>query len=673
MSQHSPVLPTANISWHNGNPYNQDFNDYYYSKANAVAESSYVFLKGNHISLRWQEFETKEINQFNIIETGFGGGLNFLNTAKHWLSFQNTNPEHLKKLVYTSIEGFPLTKQDFKKITDRWDCEFSLTEQLVNHYPPAIKGIYSLDFDNIELKLILMPVDNALAQLQPKGKLFFDCLYLDGFSPSHNESMWDSELLRRLSYFCKTGSTFSTYTSASDVRKSLINIGYAVKKVKGFGAKREMLAGTLERSQLPEYKTKLPWFEYFTTNQRDKTIAIIGGGVAGCATAYALARKGIACTLIDSNPEPGGTIKDFTASSYSPYITADFNHISQFIWHGYKLLEQYLIEHKYIEHEACGVFHVANNQEREKRFRTAYKLLKASGMNLEWLETANTKPIVGIKINHQGLFYHHGGWVNAKSLCASLINQPLISPKFNTNVLSIQSDKTLWHIQTDNESLHYDNIILCGGAALNLINDYKICQFDKTQGQITSITNTQERNRLKTIVNNGHYLIPNNSQKELITGSNYDQANSGPYQATIKADLENLIALKDLNDGLDKFIEIETHQLSKPQQSMSNSGIRLASRDHLPIIGPVPDMTFYSNTYPKYIQTGRLKDCPNGRYIEGLFVNTAHGSRGVTSSLLSGEIIAAILTEQQLPLPSNLYHAVHPARFFVRDQGALKS
>ena len=103
MTQLSPVLPTANICWRDNTPYSLDFEDYYYSKTDGIEESDYVFIQGNQLAQRWQKFETQQLNQFSIFETGFGSGLNFLVTAQHWFNFQNqTKPEHLTKLHYTS-------------------------------------------------------------------------------------------------------------------------------------------------------------------------------------------------------------------------------------------------------------------------------------------------------------------------------------------------------------------------------------------------------------------------------------------------------------------------------------------------------------------------------------------------------------------------------------------
>ena len=42
-------IKPANLSWDEaGNPYSEEYQDIYYSKADALAESSYIFLQGNN-------------------------------------------------------------------------------------------------------------------------------------------------------------------------------------------------------------------------------------------------------------------------------------------------------------------------------------------------------------------------------------------------------------------------------------------------------------------------------------------------------------------------------------------------------------------------------------------------------------------------------------------------
>jgi len=55
--------------------------------------------------------------------------------------------------------------------------------------------------------------------------------------------------------------------------------------------------------------------------------------------------------------------------------------------------------------------------------------------------------------------------------------------------------------------------------------------------------------------------------------------------------------------------------------------------------------------------------CP---WLDGLYVNTAHGSRGLITTPLAGELLAAWLDGEPLPLPRAIAEACHPNRFLLR-------
>ncbi|MCY1183069.1 tRNA 5-methylaminomethyl-2-thiouridine biosynthesis bifunctional protein MnmC [compost metagenome] len=63
--------------------------------------------------------------------------------------------------------------------------------------------------------------------------------------------------------------------------------------------------------------------------------------------------------------------------------------------------------------------------------------------------------------------------------------------------------------------------------------------------------------------------------------------------------------------------------------------------------------------------------CP---WLEGLYINSGHGSRGLITAPLSGELIAAWLDDEPLPVPRSVAEACHPNRFALRNliRGKLK-
>ena len=60
------------------------------------------------------------------------------------------------------------------------------------------------------------------------------------------------------------------------------------------------------------------------------------------------------------------------------------------------------------------------------------------------------------------------------------------------------------------------------------------------------------------------------------------------------------------------------------------------------------------------------KELPQRQYYPGLFVNLAHGSRGLTSTPLAAEIITAYAEKASQPIPKHVLNALDPVRFLIR-------
>jgi tRNA 5-methylaminomethyl-2-thiouridine biosynthesis bifunctional protein len=70
-----------------------------------------------------------------------------------------------------------------------------------------------------------------------------DAWFLDGFSPKENAAMWTPLVMKNIARLSHEGTSLATFTSAGFVRRLLSEEGFFMKKIKGFGKKREMLTG----------------------------------------------------------------------------------------------------------------------------------------------------------------------------------------------------------------------------------------------------------------------------------------------------------------------------------------------------------------------------------------------------------------------------------------------
>ena len=218
----------ATVSWHDGTvPISDKFDDTYYSLENGLLEANYVFLDGNDLTNRLR-------HGFQIAELGFGTGLNFLATCAAWNKLSKTG-----KFDFVSFEGYPLSRLDLQKAHIFFPELSEYAGALQDRWEEILEGNL-VDFGFASLQVITGDISNTLTEFNSK----VDCWYLDGFAPSKNPEMWTDHILKLVALRTKHGGSFSTYTAAGHVRRSLELLGFEVIRQKGFSKKRHMIRGT---------------------------------------------------------------------------------------------------------------------------------------------------------------------------------------------------------------------------------------------------------------------------------------------------------------------------------------------------------------------------------------------------------------------------------------------
>jgi tRNA 5-methylaminomethyl-2-thiouridine biosynthesis bifunctional protein len=81
----------------------------------------------------------------------------------------------------------------------------------------------------------------------------------------------------------------------------------------------------------------------------------------------------------------------------------------------------------------------------------------------------------------------------------------------------------------------------------------------------------------------------------------------------------------------------------------------------------VADAAFFATHYADLSKGKPPAHYPAAEYLYGLYVNTGHGARGLTSALLAAELISSLLNQTPLPMAETIWQAVNPARFQLRD------
>ena len=672
------TLGSPDVSWRDGVPIADQFSDPYFSADDGLAESRYVFLQQNGLPKRWHTFPWEASKTFNIIETGFGTGLNFLATWQAWTEFQTHSTHFQGWLHVTSIEKFPLTKEQIAQALSVWPELTSLSHTLLEHYPLPLQGAHHLVWPEERLSLTLWFGD--IQHVLPQLNVPVHAWYLDGFAPARNPEMWNETLflhLRRLSHqahqlTCQT--TVATFTAAGIVKRALQGSGFNIKKVKGFGRKRDMLAGEYRQTigaEQPNYYHHYPWL--VSEQQSPGQIIIVGAGLAGSFTARALAERGWRVSVFDEQGIANSASGNRQGGLYIKLSTGQANPHSDFYLQAYqyalstlpRILGKGDANNPYWHQ--CGLLQLAYNSKEQIRQQ---KYLAAP------LPTALIQPLTAEQASKQagsdlamgGLFYPNAGWIAPKRLCEQLLDHPNI--RFTQQkIIHIQEQKNKtnafqhWIVNSTQQSYQAKHLILANAAAAqNLLPDFEL-PLKNIRGQMTHLS-AKNAPSLRTVLSGRGYVSPPLNH-QLCVGATFS-LNDSNAELTLSDHQENVQSLKDFGKDWQEFSTQSFPPKSSPPLD-GRVGFRCTAPDYLPLIGRLPIAERFQQDFKKLQQNSNaIANIPCQQY-PNLWLNIAHGAKGLASTPLAGEILACAISNAAQPISQELNAALWPGRFLMRD------
>lgn len=610
-----------------------DFDDLYHARGGAFEQARHVFIAGNGLPGRWAGRD-----HFVVLETGFGLGHNFLATWAAW----RDDPARCTHLWFLSVDKHPPRLHDLRR-AHAHSAEPALAGELAAAWPPLTPDLHRRDFSQGCVHLLVAFGD--LATWLPQWVARFDALYLDGFAPAKNPAMWEPRVLRHLARLAAPGATAATWSSARVVRQALAAADFEVQTATGFDTKRDMLVAR----HAPRHRTAPPAGRRFGSDVHGP-VAIVGAGIAGAATARALAALGVPSRVFDAHDavasggsgQPAGLLHGVLHADDSPHTR----------WFRAAALRAQavlapLVSGGAVRGEVDGLLRL----ERALDADAMQQMLDAQGLPADYvhaMSAAQASARAGCVINGPAWCYAGGGWVDPRSLVHHWLDDSRVELRLGTRVARAVHCDGAWQLLDGAGAVlaSAGTLVLATADGLQSLLPDTDWPLQRSRGQVTWWPDAPWRPALP-VAGDGYAIA---LEGGLLCGATSDL--DDPEPAMRAADhRRNLEALQRLSG-----------QSERPAHDALGGRVawRLHTRDRLPLVGGVPLPASQRAQHARQEQPRFIARQP------GLHVLAALGSRGLAQAALAGETVAAMITGTPLPIGSALLDAVDAARFAAR-------
>jgi len=607
MKSSAEPIEQAWVDFQDGGLRSRAFGDHYFMPGQGLNESRSLFVLGNDLPAR---FETLGNDQLFVIgENGFGSGLNALLAADCF--DRHAGPR--ARLRIFSCEKHPLAERDLKRVLAGFPGLARWRRALIDQYPPPVPGYHRLVLsDRIDLVLMLGDAESIWPQMA--GGI--DAWFLDGFAPACNPGMWTRSLFRAMAACSRPGATLSTFTAAGQVRRGLQAAGFEVSKVAGFAAKRDRLSG------------QWPGDWEAAGLQRGQAL-VAGAGLAGATTARALAERGWQVQVIDRHGPASGASGNAGGVLYTT-PSAHLTPQNRFYQSAFVRARSWLQRHNFPASPEQGRLNDVIQVPTSDKHR--HKLEQALSRGA-WPSELLSRQDKNAFVLHGGGYLHPAVWID------HLLDHPAIDMEPGTLRAVLNDGRVKLE---GGRVLDRDAVVLCLAHQTAGVSPLDWLFIKRIRGQVSECAATEATRAWQQAICHGGYLTPALGERHCV-GATYDlkRPDHGLDPADDQTNLEQLRA----------FLPERWAELGGDQTRILGHrvGVRCQSPDFLPQAGPLPDPRQRSH-----------------QSIDGVWLNIAHGSRGLTHTPLTADLLADLISGISPSVEPELVAALAPERFILR-------
>ena len=628
-----------------------------------------TFLHACALPDRWQRRE-----RFTVLDTGFGAGGNFIAAWQAWRG----DPLRCERLTFIAIDTQPLSPAELRAAhADTAPAE--LAALLRDAWPPLTRNLHDLRFDGGRVRLLLALGGAADGRPPAREDIISELVAeVDAFHVADSDmppggpprtpaepAAWRPRIAQTLARLAAPGATLTMRGADAAVRASLVTAGFEFGPVLGRALPESESESESESEMImlarhvPRFAARRVPVRQAASTRGAKRALVIGAGLAGCASAWALAEQGWHSSVIERNALPASEASGNAAGLFHGIVNPhDGMHAR--LNRAAALAACEAVNHALRDHKVSGATRGLLRTETERDPAQMQALIDALGLPASYVQAlpaAEASAMAGLALAQPAWFYPGGGWVHPAGLARSFIERAgsMTTVCVNKPVHALQRDAEGWSL-CDAAGRVIDSapvVVLANASdALRLLGepDWPV---RRVRGQVSGWPEgaCPSPPACRVPLAGSGYLLPP------FEGTVWFGATSQP------GDADPTVRDTDHDANLAQLRHLTGEPLAMPPAGshagwLGRTGWRCTANDRLPIIGAVPDASALEPGSPD--QPRRMPRLP------GLYVFTALGSRGITWSALGARVLAALVAGAPVPIEARLLAAVDPARFAVR-------
>ena len=560
-------------------------------------------------------------HSWHAFETSFGSGDSFVHTLQAWQ--QDANAPH--RLFFTALTA---------------DTPSHIHPLIAAECFGLLPGVHRIVFEqgSVQLTLCIGPLPSIARDID----IAADSMRIDA------SNTFGAKQAARL---CKRGTAIVWAEAMTTQSDEWLQAGVQMNS---------STTGTFEPAWTPKSSLRS---DLAHTSSDAQHAVVIGAGLSGAAAAYSLATRGWRVDVLDQGPELGAGASGLPAGIFATHVSPDNNVLSRITrdgvratLHRAKLLLQegkhwqlsQLLEHRY-----AGKRELPSGQE-----------WPAAGHAWSTHASTTQKLAGGLDDNAKALWHPLAGWIQTPAFVKAQLSHPNITWRGNCHAAQLQKVNSQWLVLDDKgQCIAQSELLVLANAhaCQNLLNSVVCSDNDITatrphlpatalRGQVTwgSMNALPEklRHALPTFPVNGHgsYIghltLPQADLKEQkdqqwLVGSSFQ-----------RNDFDLTTRTEDLYSNLQQWAELmpalqdDIRHKVDTRATHSWAAIRSALPDRVPAVGEF--------SHPDF---------------KGLHVCTGMGARGISWSVLCGELLAAHIAHEPLPMAATLAKRMAASRF----------